>query len=138
MRARALALAAFEVAVRRRGHALAFPGCLAVHADTHGAARLAPFEAGVAEHAVEAFRLGRALDEPGARDDPGGHDGAPAPRHPGGGAPVLQATVRAGAAEDARHGDARERQGARQAHVGPRPGEALPPRRIAPPPRIPP
>ena len=43
-------------------HALALRRGLAVHADAHRAARLAPLEAGVAEDAIEAFGLGRALD----------------------------------------------------------------------------
>src|SRR5262249_4174505 len=70
MRARALALAPFEITIRRRRHALAGGRRLAVHPDAHRAARLPPLEAGLAEDAVEALRLGRALDQPGARHDP--------------------------------------------------------------------
>src|SRR5262245_41435545 len=49
MRARALALAPFEITIRRRRHALAGGRRLAVHPDAHRAARLAPLEAGLAE-----------------------------------------------------------------------------------------
>src|SRR6266571_3269459 len=66
MRAGALALAPLEVAVGRRGDALVLARRVAVHPDAHGAAGFAPLEAGRREDFVEAFCLGRALDEPGA------------------------------------------------------------------------
>src|SRR3989304_5275947 len=53
MGARALALAALEVAVGGGGHALALARRLAVHADAHRAARLAPLEARSEEHTSE-------------------------------------------------------------------------------------
>src|ERR1700704_6007505 len=68
--AHAAALAADEVAVRGRGDALAGEAGIAVHADAHRAARLAPFEAGLAEDLVESLRLGLLLDQAGARDHP--------------------------------------------------------------------
>src|SRR5512146_2606321 len=73
VRAHAAALAADEVAIRGRGDALARRAGVAVDADAHRAARLAPVEAGLAEDLVEALRLGLLLDEPGARDHPGRH-----------------------------------------------------------------
>src|SRR5262245_66548057 len=61
VRAHALALAALEVSVRRRGHALARPRRVAVDPDAHRAAGLAPLEPGVAEDAVEPLGLRRLL-----------------------------------------------------------------------------
>ena len=69
MRAAAGALAAFEVAVRRRRAALARLEPVVVHREAHRAARLAPLEAGVAEDAVEPLGFGLRLHEPGARHD---------------------------------------------------------------------
>src|SRR5262245_44411272 len=46
MRAHALALAPFEVAIRRGRDAFARPARVAVDANTHGAPRLAPLESG--------------------------------------------------------------------------------------------
>src|SRR5262245_31718235 len=63
VRAPAITLAAFEVAVRGRGAALAGLQAVVVHGETHRAARLAPFEAGLAEDAVEPFLLGLPLDQ---------------------------------------------------------------------------
>ena len=57
------ALAAFEIAVRRRRAALARLQPVGVHRQAHRAARLAPFEAGVAENLVQAFALGLLLDQ---------------------------------------------------------------------------
>ncbi len=56
------ALAAFEVAVAGGGAALAGRKNVGVHAQAHGAAGLAPVEAGLAEDAVEAFVFGLSLD----------------------------------------------------------------------------
>src|SRR6266850_3874857 len=115
---RTLALAPLEVAVGRRRDALARAGRLAVHADAHRAARLAPLEACVDEHAVEPLGLGRALDQPRARHDPRGHHHTAALRDARGGAQIVQATVGARADEDTIHYDIAE-QGARaQPHVG--------------------
>src|SRR5262249_23590354 len=71
MRASAVALAALEVAVARRGTALAGLQLIGVHAEAHGAARLAPFEPGGAKDLVEPFGLGLLLHEPRARYDHG-------------------------------------------------------------------
>src|SRR6185503_8066185 len=57
MRARAAALAALEIAVRGGGAALAVADLVGVHREAHRAARLAPLEAGLDEHTVEAFLL---------------------------------------------------------------------------------
>ena len=59
--ASAAALAAFEVAVAGGGAALAGREDVGVHAQAHGAAGLAPLEAGLAEDVVEAFVLRPAL-----------------------------------------------------------------------------
>src|SRR5690349_10140473 len=72
MSAHAGTLAADEVAVGGRGNALARLAGVAVHADAHRAAGLlAPFEAGVAEHLVEALGFGLLLHQAGASHDPG-------------------------------------------------------------------
>src|SRR5437899_13052242 len=78
MRARPLALPAFEVAVRRGRHALTRARGLAVHPDAHRTPRLAPLEAGLTEDLVQAFGLGGSLDEARAGNDPRRHHGAPA------------------------------------------------------------
>src|SRR6185295_18858160 len=69
MRAALVSLAAFEVAIRGRGTTLAGLQLVRIHAQTHGAAGLAPFEAGGDENLVEAFLFGLDLHEAGARDD---------------------------------------------------------------------
>src|SRR3954468_862362 len=58
MRAAALALPSFEVAVGRRCAALTRRELVGVHAETHRAARLAPLAAGGGEHLVQALLLG--------------------------------------------------------------------------------
>src|SRR5258708_8681676 len=63
VRAAARALAALEIAVGGRGAALAGFQPVGIHAETHRAAGLAPLEAGVAEHAIEAFALGLFLHQ---------------------------------------------------------------------------
>src|SRR3954462_1857196 len=67
VRAPAAALAALEVAVRRRRAALAWLENVGVHAQAHRAARAAPVEAGGREDLVEPFGLGLLLDLHGAR-----------------------------------------------------------------------
>src|SRR5437588_10546790 len=69
MRPRAPALAPLEVAVRRRGNALARGGHVGIHAQAHRAAGAAPVEPGAPEHLVEALALGLRLDLLRARDD---------------------------------------------------------------------
>src|SRR5262249_22997007 len=69
--ARAGALAADEIAVGGGGAALAGRHLVRVHGEAHGAARLAPFEAGLDEDAVQPLFLRLALHQAGARDDQG-------------------------------------------------------------------
>src|SRR5213078_1170778 len=130
VRARALALTSFEVAIRGGGHALALARGLAVHPHAHRAARLAPLEAGRDEDAVEPFGLGRALDQPRARHDPRGHRGAAPLHHPCDRAQVLEPAVGAGADEDAIHPDLRERRAGLEPHVGEGALHAGPARRV--------
>src|SRR3954452_14715777 len=73
--AAAAALAALEVAVRRRGAALAGREDVGVHPQAHRAARAAPVEAGGAEDLVEALGLGLGLHLDRAGDDHGVHVG---------------------------------------------------------------
>src|ERR1700677_1174353 len=61
------ALAAAEVTVGGRSTALAGGYDVAVDADTHGAARVGPFQSGFAEDAVEAFFFRLPLDHRRAR-----------------------------------------------------------------------
>src|ERR1700722_19790567 len=70
MRAHPAALAADEVAGRGRRDALGGQAGVAIHADTHRTARLAPFEAGLTEDLVEPLRLGLLLDQARACDHP--------------------------------------------------------------------
>src|SRR5690349_3663920 len=69
MRASALALASFEIAVRGRGAALARSEAIGIHPEAHRAARLAPLESGVEEDLVQALALGLRLHQARARDD---------------------------------------------------------------------
>src|SRR5208282_6173651 len=62
MRASSAALASFEISVAGRSAALARLQDVGIHAQTHGASRLAPFEPGIQKDAVQAFLLGGALD----------------------------------------------------------------------------
>src|SRR3954464_14739994 len=66
MRAAARALPAFEIAVGGRRATLAGLESIGIHAEAHRAAGLAPFEARVAENAVETFLLGLHLHQPRA------------------------------------------------------------------------
>src|SRR4051812_27634828 len=69
MSAAAGALAALEVAVRRRGGALSRTQLVGIHGEAHRASRLAPLESRVGEDAVEAFLFRLLLDQTGARHD---------------------------------------------------------------------
>src|SRR4029079_16221724 len=93
------ALAADEVAVRGRGDALAERAGVAVDADAHRAARLAPVEAGLAGDLVAPLCFGLLLDQARACHDPGGDLGLAALGDGGGGAQVLDPAVGAGADE---------------------------------------
>ena len=101
MGAGAGALAADEVAVGGRDAALAWRHPLAVGGETHRAAGLAPFEARLGEHAVQALGFCLGLDAHRAGHDPGGDmiGLVPALHDLGGGAQVGDAGVGAGADE---------------------------------------
>src|SRR5258708_18779767 len=71
MGAPAVALAALEIAVRRRGAALARLEPVGVHGEAHRTTRLAPLEAGLQEHLVEALLLGLLLDQARTGHDQG-------------------------------------------------------------------
>ena len=58
VRASALALPPFEIPIRRRGAALARTEDVVVHAETHGAAGIAPLEARLREDPIETLELG--------------------------------------------------------------------------------
>src|SRR5262245_65907698 len=95
MRADLGALAVLEIAVGGGDAALARLAAVAVAAGAHGAAGLAPEEAGVAEHAVEARRLRLPLHRGRAGHHHGDDavDNAPPAHDLGGGHEVRQATV---------------------------------------------
>src|SRR5712692_1297236 len=71
MRAAAGTLTSLEVAIRRRGAALAGLQHVGVHAEAHRTAGVAPVEARVAEDAVETLFLRLRLDEHRAGNDQG-------------------------------------------------------------------
>src|SRR5438034_10692241 len=74
-----------EVAVRRRGATLTARQHVGVHAEAHRAARVAPLEPRLAEHAVEPFGFGLRLHLLGARYDQraDARCNLPTPHHPG-------------------------------------------------------
>ncbi len=117
VRARARPLAAAEVAVGGGGAALARRHQVAVDADAHRAAGLAPFEAGVAEDAVETLLLGLALDERGAGRNETRHFAGAARQHGGGGTQVLDAGIGAGSDEHAVDCDIGELRACRYPHI---------------------
>src|SRR5690606_13313677 len=97
------ALTAFEVAVRRGSATLAGTQTVVVHGQAHGAARLAPVETGLDEDLVQTLGLGLSLHDTRARND---HRidalvDLASLRNLGSGAQVFDATVGAGADEDA-------------------------------------
>src|SRR5664280_2111950 len=71
MRTPARALPAFEIAVARRGAALARLEPIGVHGQAHRTTGLAPLEARTAKHGVEAFQFRLLLDQPRAGNDEG-------------------------------------------------------------------
>src|SRR5262245_62939500 len=73
MGARTLTLAPDEVAVRGRRTAVARCHQIAVHADAHGATRLAPLEARTLEYEVEALSLCLSLHQSRSRHHHGRH-----------------------------------------------------------------
>src|SRR5262245_7616956 len=100
MGARALALAANEIAVGGRCAAIARRHQIAVHADAHGAARLAPLEARTLEDHVEALGFGLCLHQARARHHHRRHHGAPAIRDLSRCPQILDPAVGARADED--------------------------------------
>src|SRR5215217_6555213 len=103
VRAPAAALAALEVAVRRRRAALAGREDVRVHPEAHRAAGGAPVEPGGGEDAVDSLRLGLRAHLLGAGHHHRPHVGAhlAALDHARGGAQVADPGVRAGADEHA-------------------------------------
>src|SRR6059058_1648366 len=103
VRAPALALSALEVAVARRGAALARTQDVGVHPQAHRAAGLAPLEARLTKHRVKPLGFGRALHGLRAWHDHRVHlaAGLMASQHLRRGAQVFEARVGAGAYEDA-------------------------------------
>src|SRR3954468_284156 len=88
-------LPALEVAVGGRDRTLPARDGLVVGCEAHGAAGLAPLEAGIFEDLIEPLRLGGALDLLRPRNGPGAHIGrnvAPL-EHGGGGAQVGEAAI---------------------------------------------
>jgi hypothetical protein len=71
VRASTSALTPFEVAIRCGRTTLTRLEPVGVHGKTHGATRLTPLEARSDEDLVEAFRLGLAFDQTGARHHQG-------------------------------------------------------------------
>src|SRR4051794_30736681 len=69
MRAPAKTLAAFEIAVRGRGAALARRELVGIHCKAHRAAGLAPIETGAFKNLVEPFGFGLHLYQARARHD---------------------------------------------------------------------
>ena len=65
VRAPAVALPAFEVAVGSGGAALARSEAVGVHGEAHRAARFAPFETGVDEDFVQAFLFRLSFNQAG-------------------------------------------------------------------------
>src|SRR5215210_7357279 len=95
MRPAALALASLEVAIAGRGAPLARLQNVGVHAEAHGAPRVAPVEACLGEDLGQSFFLGLLLDAHRTRDDhsPYAFLDLVAFQDAGGGAQVLDAGV---------------------------------------------
>src|SRR3546814_12245740 len=66
-------LASYEIPVRCGSAAFAGGHLVGVHRQAHRAPRLAPFEAGVDENAIEPFLLGLALDQSRSGHDQRAH-----------------------------------------------------------------
>src|SRR4051812_2408408 len=119
MGAAARTLSAFEVAVRRRGRALAGGERVGVHAEAHRAAGTAPLGTGSGEDGVETLGLGLRLDGHGAGDDehPDAVGNGPAAEDVGDDAEILDPAVRAGTDEDRVDGYLAEGGAGTQIHV---------------------
>src|SRR6266853_1696492 len=124
-RARAAPLAALEVAVAGADGVLAASDHIAVHAETHGAARFAPLGAGLEKHAVEPFRFRLSLDllRAGYHQHTQSRRDAPAPQQARGAAQVGQACIGAAAEGHHVHGLIADRLTGHEAHVSERLGE---------------
>src|SRR5689334_17436047 len=94
----ARALATLEVAVRRRRAALARLEPVVVHRKAHRTTRLAPFESGIDEHAIQSFAFGLRLYETRTghhHREPHIFRDAATARDRGCGAQILDARIRA-------------------------------------------
>src|SRR3954470_12075058 len=103
MRSAAFPLPSLEITIGRRRAALSRAEHVGVHAEAHRAAGVAPFESGIAKHAVESFLLRLRFDALRS-----GHDhrararrDVPAPDDAGCRAQILDPRVRARAEEHA-------------------------------------
>src|SRR5688572_33309371 len=135
MRAPAGPLATLEVAVRCGGAALSGFEPVRVHAQAHRAARLAPFEAGLAEHAVEPLAFGLALHHPRSRHHQRKLDvrrDAPSLHHRGCRAQILDARVGARADEYLVDADVGDRRARLEPHVAQRALQSLAARTLLP------
>src|SRR5271165_5444706 len=119
MRAALVALAAFKIAVRGRGAALAGREFVRVHGEAHRAAGLPPLEAGGKENLVEPLGLGLGLHQARARNNHGVDPLAHSPpfRDLRRGAQILDAAVGAGADEDPVDCEVRNLLAALETHV---------------------
>src|SRR5688500_16206249 len=120
MRAHALALPSFEIAVCCRNHAFLRAPAIAIAARAHGASALAPEEASLLENNVEAFALRSALHAGRTRNHHGGDAGRRvlALDDAGCGAQVRYPRIGAGADEHAINLHARNRRAGLKPHVG--------------------
>ena len=119
MRAPALALAAFEVAVRRRRAALARRELIWIHSKTHRAAGLPPLRAGGGEDLTETFRFGLGAHPHRARHDEHPHavGHVAAAKHVGDHPQILDAPVGARTDENGVHRDVAHCGTRRKIHV---------------------
>src|SRR5690349_22725415 len=75
-----LSLPSDEIAIGRGGAAVTRGHQIAVHADAHRTAGLAPFESGAAEDAVQPLGFGLGFHQAGTGHHHGWHNGAPTVR----------------------------------------------------------
>src|SRR5213594_1163423 len=119
MRASTAALPALEIAVGRRGAALAGAQHVGIHAEAHRAAGVAPLEPGVPEHAVEPFALRLGFDALRSRYDhrADARRNVAAAHDAGRRAQILDPRVGARSQKDPVDGDALERRPRLETHV---------------------
>ena len=127
MSARARSLAANEIAVGRRGAALAGGQRVAVRAEAHRTAGVTPFESRVDEDLRQTLGLGLGLDDARAGNNPCGHAGCDlsSTKHGRGGSQVFDAPIGAGADEDPVDGDIGQRHAWLEIHVSKRAGDRI-------------